>query len=333
MNKDNFKPIDLAKEALKRGDKSTARYWAREAIAEDPSQEQAWLILAGFSSPKASLTYLNKALEINPSSNQARTGMHWAIKRYRSSLVDKANDDHGIQGTITMSTLIKNSNAFLQWAIIFAIIILGLFYGFDRSNTAIIKYSKNNSLSLSGMGILKASPTPTPTSTPTPTPTSTITPSPTPTSTATITETPIPTETPLPPPERNDTIGVILPGGVSKGENWIDVDLTNQRIYAFQGKNLLMSFIVSTGTWQHPTVTGQYRIYVKYNYANMAGPGYFLPNVPYVMYFYKGYGIHGTYWHNNFGVPMSHGCVNLRTEDAGWMFNWASIGTLVNIHY
>ncbi len=118
-----------------------------------------------------------------------------------------------------------------------------------------------------------------------------------------------------------------------KGERWIDVDLTNQRTYAYEGKKLIRAFTVSTGVWQHPTVTGQYRIYVKYVAADMAGPGYYLPDVPYVMYFYRGYGLHGTYWHNNFGVPMSHGCVNLTIDDAHWLFNWASVGTLVNIHY
>jgi lipoprotein-anchoring transpeptidase ErfK/SrfK len=64
----------------------------------------------------------------------------------------------------------------------------------------------------------------------------------------------------------------------------------------------------------------------------MTGPGYYLPNVPYTMYFYGGYGLHGTYWHNNFGTPMSHGCVNLSTADSGWLFDWASVGTVVNVH-
>src|SRR5512133_2888544 len=117
------------------------------------------------------------------------------------------------------------------------------------------------------------------------------------------------------------------------GTRWIDVDLTHQAVYAYEGQTMVNSFIVSTGTWQYPTVTGQYNIYVKYRYANMHGPGYFLPDVPYVMYFYKSYGLHGTYWHHNFGTPMSHGCVNLRTDDAAWLFSWASIGTLVNVHY
>jgi lipoprotein-anchoring transpeptidase ErfK/SrfK len=117
------------------------------------------------------------------------------------------------------------------------------------------------------------------------------------------------------------------------GVRWIDVDLTNQSVYAYEGDVVVNSFIVSTGTWLTPTVTGQYKIYVKYRSTKMSGPGYYLPDVPYVMYFYKGYGLHGTYWHNNFGTPMSHGCVNLRTDDAAWIYNWASVGTLVNVHY
>ena len=126
-----------------------------------------------------------------------------------------------------------------------------------------------------------------------------------------------------------------LPAVASNGKNtrWIDVDLTNQSVYAYEGETVVNSFIVSTGTWLTPTVTGQYKIYVKLRSGNMSGPGYFLPDVPYIMYFYESYGLHGTYWHHNFGTPMSYGCVNLRTEDAAWLFNWASVGTLVNVHY
>jgi lipoprotein-anchoring transpeptidase ErfK/SrfK len=116
------------------------------------------------------------------------------------------------------------------------------------------------------------------------------------------------------------------------GERWIDIDLSQQRLYAYEGDTLIASFVVSTGTAQYPTVTGRFRIYVKYVSANMSGPGYYLPNVPYTMYFYQGYGIHGTYWHNNFGTPMSHGCVNMRTSDAAWLFEWASVGTPVVVH-
>ena len=89
------------------------------------------------------------------------------------------------------------------------------------------------------------------------------------------------------------------------------------------------STLVSTGRWPTPTVLGTYSIYARYASTRMVGPGYDLANVPYTQYFYKGYGLHGTYWHNNFGTPMSHGCVNMPTPEAEWAFNWASIGTPV----
>ena len=123
------------------------------------------------------------------------------------------------------------------------------------------------------------------------------------------------------------------------GEKWIDINLSQQRVTAYSGTTALNSVIVSTGLAKYPTVTGTYRIYVKYRYTDMrggsyaAGDYYYLPDVPFTMYFYRGYGLHGTYWHNNFGTPMSHGCVNLRTSDAEWFFNWAEVGTLVVSHY
>jgi lipoprotein-anchoring transpeptidase ErfK/SrfK len=114
---------------------------------------------------------------------------------------------------------------------------------------------------------------------------------------------------------------------------WIDVDLSAQRLTAYEGDAPVRSTLVSTGLARTPTPTGQYRVYVKYASTLMSGPGYYLPNVPYTMYFYRGYGIHGTYWHSSFGRPMSHGCINLPTSEAQWLYNWASVGTLVNIHY
>lgn len=146
--------------------------------------------------------------------------------------------------------------------------------------------------------------------------------------------TPLPTDTaaPLPtqfvPPTPNP--GTANAGG---GGRWIDVDLTNQMVYAYEGNTLVNSFLVSTGTWQHPTVTGQYYVYLKYRYKDMSGPGYYLPNVPFTMFFYQGYAIHGTYWHSNFGTPMSHGCVNMTIPDSEWIYNFATVGTLVNVHY
>ena len=65
---------------------------------------------------------------------------------------------------------------------------------------------------------------------------------------------------------------------------------------------------------------------------DMAGADYYIKDVPFVMYFHEGYGLHGVTWHGNFGHQMSHGCVNLPTEEAEWLFGFADVGTLVNIH-
>lgn len=112
----------------------------------------------------------------------------------------------------------------------------------------------------------------------------------------------------------------------------IIVVLSEQKVYVYQEGILLKTFIVSTGVSQHPTVTGHFKIYVKYTSATMSGDGYYLTDVPWIMYFYQGYSFHGTYWHHNFGHPMSHGCVNMYTPDAEWLFNWAKVGTAVWIY-
>lgn len=109
------------------------------------------------------------------------------------------------------------------------------------------------------------------------------------------------------------------------------VSTGDQRIYAYENGKLVHSHLVSTGRSETPTVLGDYQIYVKYAADDMSGPGYFLPQVPYTMYFYQGYAIHGTYWHNAFGRPMSHGCVNLPVDEAQWFFDFAEVGTLVRV--
>lgn len=87
----------------------------------------------------------------------------------------------------------------------------------------------------------------------------------------------------------------------------------------------------------HATVTGQFHVWLRFESQTMDGRllgyDYYLEDVPYVMYFYNDYALHGTFWHNNFGTPMSHGCVNLATPDAQWLYNWSSLGTMVNVHY
>lgn len=122
--------------------------------------------------------------------------------------------------------------------------------------------------------------------------------------------------------------------GATADEKHIEVDLAKQRVYAFEGTTKVYEFPTSTGKWGR-TPTGEFRIWVKMKSVLMAGgsgaDAYYLPNVPYTMFFSnneiaasRGYSLHGTYWHDNFGHPMSHGCVNLRTEDAKTLFNWVT---------
>ncbi|MFP4345261.1 MAG: L,D-transpeptidase family protein [Anaerolineales bacterium] len=115
-------------------------------------------------------------------------------------------------------------------------------------------------------------------------------------------------------------------------QRWIDIDLSEQRLTAYENGEPVHSYPVSTGLPRTPTVEGQFRIWIKLRYDDMSGPDYDLKDVPYVMYFYQGYGLHAATWHNNFGHPMSHGCVNQTVEDAAWLFEFAEVGTLVNVH-
>jgi lipoprotein-anchoring transpeptidase ErfK/SrfK len=334
--------ITEAKRALKANRYLESRRWAERAASLAPDQEEPWLILAAVASPKASLNYLNQALKINPSSPRAKRGMHWAVKKLRAES-HQAIPDHPITPSLEPQDLIQKRVSLFPWLILLTLIAGALFFGFGFPTFS--KAFARSPMDYEGrLSLSKATrtPTPTPTSTFTPTPTATFTPTPTPTftltptETATATPTETPTATPKPKvkkPKSGQTGGKLpMPEGVSAGEHWVDVDLSAQRAYAMEGDTVVRTFIVSTGTWDTPTVTGTYRIYVKYRSAAMSGPGYYLPNVPYIMYFYKGYGLHGTYWHHNFGTPMSHGCVNFRTDDAAFLFKFTSVGTIVHVH-
>lgn len=127
------------------------------------------------------------------------------------------------------------------------------------------------------------------------------------------------------------------PASAASGERWIDVNLTTQSLVAYEGDTPVLSSVISSGMWQFPTVTGQFRTWMKYETQDMTGYhlgyNYALEDVPHVMYFFEDYAIHGAYWHNNFGTPMSHGCVNVNTYDAAWLYDWAPVGTIVNVHH
>lgn len=110
-------------------------------------------------------------------------------------------------------------------------------------------------------------------------------------------------------------------------EKWIDVSLDTQTLKAYEGDKVVLEFPISSGRWS-PTPTGTFNIWYKTKSQSMIGGSqelgtyYNLPNVPSNMFFNGGYAIHGAYWHNNFGHPMSHGCVNAPLDKVAELFNW-----------
>lgn len=337
-----------ARDAIRIKNYELASQWANKALEIEPAMEEAWLILAASSSPEDSVRYLKQALVINPQSERARQGMSWAVKRLRQSQIAKANQIR-MQLAATPAQKAQASRSpvstkkahwwMLPAGLLVAIVLL--IFGAWMAYPAIESvFARQIPIPKPAGALLKmtitptatATSTPTATATPTPTATATATQTATATATATATETPTMTPSNTPQPTQVTDNDAVIPAEISSDTRWIDIDLSQQMLYAFEGDQIVASFLVSTGTYWHPTVTGQYHIYVKYRYTLMTGPDYYLPNVPYTMYFYRGYGIHGTYWHNNFGTPMSHGCVNMQTDEAGWLYNWASVGTIVSVH-
>lgn len=122
----------------------------------------------------------------------------------------------------------------------------------------------------------------------------------------------------------------------ARGEKAIVVSIGQQAMTVYKGDNVVMSSYVSTGKAGFETPLGHYAILTKLPSQTMegviGGEYYNVPEVPSVMYFTNsGHALHGTYWHNNFGTPMSHGCVNLPLDVAAWLYQWAPVGTPVLI--
>lgn len=115
-------------------------------------------------------------------------------------------------------------------------------------------------------------------------------------------------------------------------QRWIEIRLSTQRLIAWEGKKQVHGVIVSTGKASTPTLKGVFAIQSQHRFARMQGDDYDIPDVPYTMYYSGGYGIHGAYWHNRFGTPVSHGCVNVAVDHARWLFYWADLGTPVVVH-
>lgn len=117
-----------------------------------------------------------------------------------------------------------------------------------------------------------------------------------------------------------------VPAGVKPGERWIDVDLDQQILIAYEGDLPVYATMVSTGLRDTPTETGVYRVWKKVAETDMKGltgeDPYSVATVPWTQFFSpeKGLALHTSYWHDRFGWPKSHGCVNLAPLDARWLY-------------
>ncbi|MGV1100232.1 L,D-transpeptidase [Thiovibrio sp. JS02] len=119
------------------------------------------------------------------------------------------------------------------------------------------------------------------------------------------------------------------PEGVRETERWIEVNLTEQTLSAYEGDRMVFATLISSGDERFPTEKGLFRLWMKVRNAKMSGgeddsDRYHVEDVPWHMYFFKSFGIHTSYWHDFFGLPNSHGCVNVSPKDALWLFDWTS---------
>lgn len=373
MNSANAQLIQRAGEAVKAGDRRQAQTLLLQAVRQDARDHVAWMGLARVApSPQASLDYARRAARLQPDDPLAKKVLAWAeiqVGESASLRVDEsASGQAGKPESQPDQVLNSRQQEGLKWAaylgIAVMIVLLGLggFWAWNSVNgrsptannaaptatgVAILAQGDRNlpdSVGAHGEDTTAVPPTATPAPTQNPIqpktlfsskegePRATWTLTPTPTNTPTPTVTPVPT---FVSPSNSQPTN--RPFGVAAGERWVDVNLSSQTLTAYEGDFAVMNTLISSGLPAWPTVTGQFRVYLRYESQTMDGSrlgyDYYLTGVPYVMYFYQDYALHGTYWHSNFGYPMSHGCVNLETSEAEWLFNFTTIGTVVNVHY
>ncbi|MFP3854922.1 MAG: L,D-transpeptidase [Anaerolineales bacterium] len=138
-------------------------------------------------------------------------------------------------------------------------------------------------------------------------------------------------------------LSVVRPDGTKpegvEGDRWISIDLHEQTVSAYENGELVYATIASTGLRGWWTQPGTFQVYAKLETDTMSGAFeadrsdyYYLQDVPWVLYYDQARAIHGAYWHNGYGYPRSHGCVNLSLTDSHWFFNWAEEGTWVHVY-
>jgi len=340
--------IQNAYKALQSGDKRSARRWAERAAQLAPNHEEPWLILAAVASPHASLAYLERALKINPDSIRASTGLSWAQDRLRSQTPAIQQTPHPPpQATLAQKRALRRrrTNSTTLWMLIGSLmamilvvfLVAATWLAWPGHFSSVEAFIARSTVVSAPAAISTPTPEPTPSSssTFTATATGTKTPRPTYTSTPTRTSTPIPTRTPTRKPTKKPTANP-----PANGAKRIVVSISQQHLYAYQGSVLVYSFVASTGR-SNGTLTGNFKILDKIPNAYSAPWGFYMPD--WMGIYWAGAdlenGIHAlpvltngqTIWGNEIGKPITYGCVVLQTADEKKLFNWANIGTPVQI--
>jgi lipoprotein-anchoring transpeptidase ErfK/SrfK len=359
--------LSQAYTALQRGDKREARHLAQIAASMKPNSEEPWLILAAASQPRASVAYLKRALEINPQSERARGGLEWATRRLNESMQapgrNEAASSAKAEPLASSKPVVQKRKPVIRAArkpspatrVFIPIMVLTLALlliaawtirpgkGAQGGETDInLAPSQVSSVPSGGL----TDPTlQTSTSLPTETNPPSVSPSPTAFQPVAATATSIPTITPLPANTPQPSNGLLqgeffttqIPPG---GEKLITVSLQEQRLYAYQDGTLVGNFVVSTGRSQN-TRTGTFHILDKIPRPFSVIWNFWMPD--WMGIYYAGSlenGFHSlpvlpngeTIWGDALGTPVSYGCVVLGEQEAQALYDWAEVGTTVQIN-
>ena len=128
---------------------------------------------------------------------------------------------------------------------------------------------------------------------------------------------------------RNSIARLILPARPGVDGRWIAVDTAQQTLTVWENDRLVFATLISSGKGKRITRNGLTRIYLRMDTSDMSrlmgdSDDYNIFDVPFVMYFNSGMALHAAPWHDNFGTPMSHGCVNMSMTDAHWLYDWTA---------
>ena len=113
---------------------------------------------------------------------------------------------------------------------------------------------------------------------------------------------------------------------------WIEVSIDEQVLYLWEGNKVKSAYLISSGKRRMDTRKGSYKMYSLYKSYPMWGKDWWCPDVPYAMFFHHEFAIHAAYWHNYFGTPASHGCVNMTEMDAKEVYEQVKKWTVVWVH-